>query len=547
MPSMFSQGGRFLPAFLALVVIVAIALRLLPHSRLLSALDRLASRRAVCSALCATLAFLGSALVAWLVIWPEPRVHDEFANLLTGDTFARGRLTNPTHPLWQHFESFHIFHEPTYAAKYPPAQGLFLALGILLSGEPLVGIWLGAAVMCAAICWMLYAYVSPRWALLGGLAATAQIGIASYWTQSYWGGAVGAAGGALVFGAAPRIVRHGRARDAVLLGLGLLVVANSRPVDGAITSLAAAGYLAVALWRDPRTLRPTIMPLLVVLAAGALAMGYYNKTVTGQWLLHPYVHHDRMYIAQPTMLLQGWRDVPEYRHEELRLVHAGIDPQTRGRPGTAFGARAMQRLLDFHVDRGMLVPYVIGAACAALRPEGRLLLYALALGGLALALLHYFQIHYAATIAAPMAALVTIGLERIATIDGKFRRIGEAFCIVAFASVALSLAIEIRRAPLRQTSWGGDDFYFQRRAAIGALTESPGRDVVVVTYGPEHKPHLDWVYNSADIDGSDIVWARDMGPERNRELLTYFHDRKKWLLRSGFGKGRDGLEPYPEP
>src|SRR6267142_90665 len=152
--------------------------------------DALARRAAVAVVAVAVFAFVVSATISILINFPEPVTHDEFSYLLAGQTFAKGRLTNPKHPLWEFFETIHVIHDPTYQSKYPPAQGLMLAAGIALADEPIVGVWLGNALACAAVTWMLLAWLPGRWAVAGGFLAALHP-VRGRWGRDDWGGPVG--------------------------------------------------------------------------------------------------------------------------------------------------------------------------------------------------------------------------------------------------------------------------------------------------------------------------------------------------------------------
>ncbi|HEY6147076.1 MAG TPA: hypothetical protein VIZ69_05235, partial [Thermoanaerobaculia bacterium] len=56
--------------------------------------------------------------------------------------------------------------------------------------------------------------------------------------------------------------------------------------------------------------------------------------------------------------------------------------------------------------------------------------------------------------------------------------------------------------------------------------------------GPKHDPHREWVFNGADIDGSKVLFARELDPVQNALLLDYFRDRQVWEVDPDAGPGQ---------
>src|SRR5438309_12025735 len=76
-------------------------------------LDRAGShRRLAVLGLGVAVVFIRLALLPIIPI-PKPWIGDEFSYLLGADTFASGRLTNPTPHNWRCFEALHAIMQPT--------------------------------------------------------------------------------------------------------------------------------------------------------------------------------------------------------------------------------------------------------------------------------------------------------------------------------------------------------------------------------------------------------------------------------------------------
>ncbi|HLJ80328.1 MAG TPA: hypothetical protein VKT52_02505, partial [Ktedonobacterales bacterium] len=277
---------------------------------------RLARRTAWCMLVLAALPVALRLLLLPQHPVPSPNISDEFSHLLLADTLRHGRLANPPHPLNQFFETIDVLQAPSYSSIYAIGQAMVLALGRLIFGHPWAGVLLSVAAFCALCFWMLRAWTSPAWALAGGLLAAFEFGPLNEWMNGYWGGAVAAAAGCLVFGALPRL-RQRHARNAVWLGLGLALALLTRPYESILLIVSILVYFAPALRRpgELRTLaRAVPVAMLFVMPAIALTL-VQNKHVTGSWTTLPYMLSRYQYGVPTTFTFQP-NPVP---HRELAL------------------------------------------------------------------------------------------------------------------------------------------------------------------------------------------------------------------------------------
>jgi hypothetical protein len=382
---------------------------------------------------------------------PAPFVHDEFANVLAGDTFAHGRVANPTHALWKFFETFHVLQQPAYASMYPPGQGIFLGAGQLLTGTPYAGVLLGMGLLCATLLWMLRAWMPPEWALLGASFAVIRLGLFSYWANSYWGGAPAAIGGALVAGAIPRVFRQGRARDAVLLGAGLVLLAMSRPYEGLSFSIPFG--VAFVVWAVRGRCWRSVIPLAAVLLAGGVALAYYNWRVTGSAFEMPELVERHQLAIEGNMLWDKPHPQPQYNNLEMRHFFVDYEPGLADVPhnvvefGEVLGRKATVAL-DFFLGPLLAVPLIL-APWVLVSKRLRLLLAGFLSMAIGIACVRWrMNPHYFAPATCVIYAFVLCALRQLWTRQFRERPVGR-FAVRGICAVALIMvAVRIFAPPL---------------------------------------------------------------------------------------------------
>ncbi|MGO9088287.1 MAG: hypothetical protein ACLQBK_24010 [Candidatus Sulfotelmatobacter sp.] len=579
------------------------------------------------------LTFAGCWFVSLIIHNPVPRIHDEFSYFLMGETFARGHVANASPPLPEFFDTFHVLVRPAYASKYFPVQGIFLALGEKLAGHPAIGVWLSSALACAALVWMLQAWISPGWALLGGFIVVVQYGMYSYWSQTYWGGMATALGGALFFGALRRLWDRLSWQHSIWLALGLVILANSRPLEGALAALPGTVLFSYHIaknrrWHEHGFWPKVVLPCFSVLALGALATGSYNRAITGSALKPPYVLHEQQYQETPPFIFLPKRSELTYSSVWLRYYYEFqelhlYDSQRIPKLWVLAVARKIATWWDFYCGILLSVPlflpgllkkgrtrifqgiflagFLILPMISDYKVAWRILIDLLApleigvlwyvfddlwprlaIGTSSLLIFEFFFVkwsfpHYFAPAACLVWYLQTEGLRRIwvwaphAEPDRPLTRTerrgmardkrpkpkrvlnlrGIVYAMPVLCVISLVWRVEGRLNGWKDDPHGPDrgtlllNNWSVRRAELDHWLEQETKpQLVFVRYSRRHNVNNEWVYNHADIMQSHVIWARDLGADHNKLLLSLLSDRSAWLLEADAREPE--LVPYAE-
>ncbi len=536
-------------------------------ARIEKAFARLAHRKGLAAATVGLSVLVLRLAILPLFPVPLPFVPDDFSFLLAARTFVHGCLTNPTPAMWTHFESIHITMLPTYQSMYFPGQGLLLAAGIALFGHPWFALLAMDALMCAALTWMLQAWLPPGWALAGGFIAVIRLGLLSDWINTYHtGGSLAALGGALMLGALPRLMKRPRILDAVLIGVGVAILALTRPYEGILLCLPVGIVLGRWLWKGAN--RPDAAAA-VRLAAAALVvvfvalswLSYYDLKAFGKATTLPYTADRAQYAMAPYYMWQHARPAPHYRYAALRNFYqkGEMDFFNKIHTRKGFLPYSLAKVAFtglFYAGFTLLLPMLM-VRRVFLDKRIRFLVVCVLVLAAGLTIEIYLLPHYVAPF---VAAFYAIGLQamrhlRLWKPDGK--PVGLTMVRLTVLSCVALAGLRLVAEPLHLTppewppsnwnfTWFGPEHYGAARAKVESqLEQNPGPQLAIVRYSSSHNPLDEWVYNSPDIDHSKVVWARDADSVDNTQLTHYYCNRKIWLVEPDAFPVR--VTPYPTP
>jgi hypothetical protein len=325
------------------------------------------------------------------------------------------------------------------------------------------------------------------------------------------------------------------------------VLALSRPFEGFVVVLIALSFTLVGRTRLARAgLRRLAVAVAIVATVGGGFHLHFNRVVTGDSWTMPYSHLTAMQDAAPLFIFQGLPERPEYVDEHVdrfftewamewytlqqgglgSLIAAAVARPVVAGVGYLFGPVRNGSGPPFWFPSVLILPLLLPLHLVR-RWEARRVILSLAVLFGSLNFVTYFLPHYVAVLTSMWMLLVLLTLRILRVM---VRRTSFRSCLVpgvVLLSWALLVPPVVRQRHLnRDPSW----FANQKVALSSELAAHGGEHLVLVSYGEDYDLHIEWVYNSAELDEQTVIWARSLDPEEDAALLRFYGERSGWRL-----------------
>jgi hypothetical protein len=273
-------------------------------------------------------------------------------------------------------------------------------------------------------------------------------------------------------------------------------------------------------------------------------MLYYNWRGTGNALVMPYVVNWNTYHISKPFFFQKPNPIPNYRHQSMRTFYVNQELPGLLISKYALAGLARFRLGDYYAF--YLWPFslvVVPCVYAMCRNNFRIALISLGLVAAdILAQVWPPQPHYASPALGAVFLIVFFSLYYLRSSRNRYTVWGSRAVAIVLAIWMISPIAEYLWDPYKVSPTMDPVFAaksakvvpmpleIQRARIQSELETRGGKHLVIVHYRRFDDPGVDWVFNDADLDRSNIIWARDMGYQKNAELLNYYPDRQAWYV-----------------
>lgn len=225
--------------------------------------------------------------LSWLLFRGIPVIQDTQAQLFHAEILASGRLVAPSPPAPDFFYADHVIVHHGFYSQYPPGHTVLLLLGVLAGVPSAVNPALGAIglVLVHACGRELFGERTGRRAALLGLASPFVV----FMSSEYMNHATAMALFGLQVLAIARTLRTGSLGWALVAGVAVGWQILVRPITAVGLGAPLAILVLVHAWRAPRKLAlPTIVMAIAAAAIGALMLPW-NAGTTGDPRLMGYI------------------------------------------------------------------------------------------------------------------------------------------------------------------------------------------------------------------------------------------------------------------